>query len=490
MRPFASNSKTCVCVAQRRENVVFESLAGYTSPRVLTWQRDGLPERLFGEVVTGNYFATLGLEPAGGRFFSLEEDAVPGGHPIAVMNYATWQTRFGGSPGVLGQAIRVNNVVLTVIGVAPARFIGVNAIFGPDLWVPASMAEALFPNEMGRALSDRAKAIFLGVGRLQTGTTHARAQANMTAIATSLAREYPEANKNHSVSVRPIGDTLFGASGPGSTSLVFASFGLLLVVAVLLAIACSNLVNLMLVRAMARGSEIAVRIALGATRARLVRQWLTESALLGLLSGGVGAGIGYAGVKVLWAFRPAEVAANLVSPHLDWSVLVYTFVVAAATGIFVGIAPAVRASKIEISEKLKEESRSVGRQRRRVTLANALLVAQVAGSFRLLATAMLFVRSMQHAYDVDPGFQTKHLVVVLTNPGQAGYTRSRTSNFYNTVRERISTLPGVDSVSWASNLPLWGRLASGLRVEGHDAQSRAGTITTIVNTVDVNYFER
>ena len=473
----------------QRENGVFESLAGYTSPRVLTWQRNGPPERLFAELVTGNYFATLGLQPALGRFFSLEEDTVPGGHPITVMNYATWQTRFGGSPSVLGQMIRVNNVVLTVIGVAPARFIGVNAIFGPDLWVPASMAEALFPNEMGRALSDRTKAIFLGVGRIQTGTTRARAQANMTAIATSLAREYPEANKNHAVSVRPIADMLFGASGPGSTSVVFASFGLLLVVLVLLGIACSNLVNLMLARAMARGSEIAVRIALGATRARLVRQWLMESALLGLLSGVVGAGIGYLGVTLLWSFRPAEVGANLVSPHLDWSVLAYTFAVAAATGIFVGIAPAVRASQIEISEKLKDESRSVGRQRRRVTLSNVLLVAQVACSFVLVATAMLFLRSMQHAYDVDPGFQTKRLIVVLTNPGQAGYTRSRTRNFYQAVRERVSALPGVESVSWASNLPLWGRLVSGLRVEGHEPQSQADTITTIVNVVDVNYFE-
>ena len=473
----------------QRENVVFESLAGYTSPRVLTWQHGGLPERLFGELVTGNYFATLGLQPALGRFFSLEEDMVPGGHPIAVMNYATWQTRFGGSPDVLGQAIRVNNVVLTVIGIAPPRFIGVNAIFGPDLWVPASMAEALFPNEMGRVLIDRAKGTFLGIGRLRTGTSRARAQANMTAIAASLAREYPEANKNHGVSVRPIADILFGASGPGSTSLVFASVGLVVVVVVLLAIACSNLVNLMLARAMARGSEVAVRIALGATRARLIRQWLTESALLGVLGGAVGAGIGYVGVKLLWSFRPAEVAANLVSPHLDWSVLAYTFVVAAATGIFVGIAPAVRASQIEISEKLKEESRSVGRQRRRVTLANMLLVAQVACSFLLLATAILFLRSMQHAYDVDPGFQTKRLVVVLTNPGQAGYTKARTSNFYKAVRERVSALPGVESVSWASNLPLWGRLASGLRIEGHEPRSQADTVSTIVNTVDANYFE-
>ena len=472
----------------QRDTTVFRTLSGYTAPRVLTWQRAGQPERLFGELVTGNYFSTLELRPAIGRFFLPDEDTTPGGHPVAVMNYATWQARFGGAPDVVGQTLRLNNIVCTVIGVAPPRFIGVNAVFGPDVWIPASMAQALFPNEMAQAFSDRRQALFIGVGRVRPEVTRAQAQAGLAAIAAALAYQYPDVNEGHTVTIRPIRDVLFGTMANGS-SVAFASIGLLLVVGLVLMIACSNLVNLLLARATTRRHEVAVRMALGATRGRLLRQWLTESVVLGLLSGIVGVVIGNLGVRVLWSFRPPEVATNLVTPKLDLTVLAYTFVTSVAAGVIFGVVPALRASRIELSEKLKEEGRSVGRQRRRVRLANVLLVAQVACSFVLLLTAILFVRSMQRAYDVDPGFQTKNLVLVLTNPGQAGYTKPQTRAFYQAVRDRVATLPGVASVSWASNLPLWGRLVGGLRVEGHEVSSQAETITTVINTVDVKYFE-
>ncbi len=159
----------------------------------MTWQASGASQRMFSELVTGNYFSTLGLRPARGRFFLPEEDSTPGAHAVAVMNYGTWQTRFGGADDIVGKTLRLNNVVFTVIGVAPPAFIGVNAIFGPDLWIPAAMAEQLLPNEMQNALSDRGKAIFLGVGRFKPGVTRAQAQANMATIAADLAREYPAA---------------------------------------------------------------------------------------------------------------------------------------------------------------------------------------------------------------------------------------------------------------------------------------------------------
>ncbi len=158
-------------------NGVFRSLAGYTSPRGVTLQAGGSSQGMFTELVTGNYFSTLGLTPARGRFFLPEEDTTPGAHAVAVMNYGTWQARFGGTDDIVGKTLRLNNVVFTVIGVAPPQFIGVNAIFGPDLWIPAAMAEQLLPNQMRAALTDRGKAAFLGLGRFKPGVTQPQARS-------------------------------------------------------------------------------------------------------------------------------------------------------------------------------------------------------------------------------------------------------------------------------------------------------------------------
>ncbi len=472
----------------RAKNEVFSSLAGYTSPRTVTLRVGRDSERMFAELATSNYFSTLGLDPALGRFFLPEEDTAPGAHAVAVMNYATWRSRFGGAPDIVGKTLQLNNVAFTVIGVAPPRFIGVNAIFGPDLWIPATMCERLYPNEMGDALIARGKAVFFGVGRLKPRFTRSQAQADLATVASALAREYPDANQGHAVSVRPIVDAAFGSAGAGSAPILFASAGLLIVAAIVLLIACSNVANLLLARSAARRHDIALRLALGASRARLVRQLLTESVLLALLGGLAGLWMGYAGLRFLWSFRPAEVSANLATPTLDTAAFAFALVVSLLTGLLFGTLPAWRASRIGVAEILKEEAHLAGRTRSRITLANALLIGQVAFSFLLLVTAALFLRSIARAYEIDPGFQTSRLAVLLTNPGQAGYSKPRTTAFYNEVRERVTAFPGVESVSWASNLPLWGRLAAGLEVEGRTQRSKADTITTVLNTVDLGYF--
>jgi predicted permease len=470
------------------KSAVFSSLAGYTGPRVVTLQMHGGSERMFSELVTVNYFATLGLRPAAGRFFSPEEDGPPGAHPVAVMNYATWQARFGGG-NIVGKTLRLNSMVFTVIGVAAPRFIGVNAVFGPDLWIPAAMAELLLPGEMQGALSDRSKGAFLGVGRLKPGISRMQAQANLATIASALALEHPEADEGHTATVRPILDVVFGSSGGGSAPILLGSAVLLIIVVLILLIACANVANLLLARSAARRQEVAVRLAMGASRRRLVRQLLTESVFLGLVSGVVGFAIGYAGLQMLWSFLPPDVSANLVKPRMDVTVFAFTAVVALLTGLVFGAVPAVRAAGTSVAEALKEEARSVGKGRRTVTFSNVLLVGQVALSFLMLITAGLFLRSMERAYAIDPGFQTRNLAVFLTNPGQAGYAKPQTKAFYRDVRDRVAAMPGIVSVSWASNLPLWGRTMSGLRVEGREQRSKADTITSVVNTVDLNYFE-
>ncbi len=468
-------------------NQVFSSLAGYTSPRVVTLQTDGASERMFCELVTGDYFSTLGLSPTEGRFFSPEEDGTPGGHAVAVLNYGTWQGRFGGEADIVGKVLRLNSGVYTIAGVAPAHFIGVNAIFGPDLWVPAAMTERLLPNEMQNALSDREKTIFQGIGRLKQGMSQVEAQANLATIASDLAREYPATNESRKVTVQPIRDALFASASSGSSPIFFASAVLLIVVGIVLLIACSNVANLLLARAAARRQEMAVRLAMGASRRRLVRQLLTESVLLGFLSGAVGLLMGYAGLQLLFGMLPA--ASNFIAPKFDATVFIFALAISLGTGFLFGIIPAFRASREDAGETLKEEARTTGRGRRVVTLANALLVGQVAFSFLLLMTAALFLRSIQRAYEIDPGFQTAHLATLMTNPGQAGYGRAQTRAFYKDVRERVTRMPGIASASWSSNLPLWNGTVNGLLVEGKQSRSRADKITTILNTVDRDYFE-
>lgn len=465
---------------------VFRSLAAYSSPRGVTWQIENSSQGLFAELVTGNYFSALGLRPVQGRFFLPEEDSSPGSHPVAVMNYATWQSRFGGHADVIGKTLQLNHVVLTVIGIAPEHFIGVSAIFGPDVWVPTAMAQQLFPTEMANVFTDRSKTLFHGIGRLRPGVTQAQAGASLSQIAANLARQYPATNEGRSAIVLSLRDVLFANNGAGSGSVLYGSIGLLVVVGVLLLIACSNVANLLLARAAARHQEMAVRLAIGASRARLLRQLLTESILLGAISGAVGLLFAYTALRLLFHVLPS--GANFVTPRFDAMVFLFALIVSLITGLLFGTLPALRATDVPVAESLKEEARTMGRSRGKVTMANVLMVGQVALSFLLLALASLFLRSIGRAYTIDPGFQTAHLAIFMTSPGQAGYDKPRTTAFYRDVRESVSRIPGVESVSWASNMPLWERPTSTLKVEGHQKRSRADTITTIVNTVDRDYF--
>jgi len=247
---------------------------------------------------------------------------------------------------------------------------------------------------------------------------------------------------------------VFISTSGSSTPIVLAGAVLLIVVGIVLLIACSNVANLLLARAAARQEEMAVRLAMGASRRRLVRQLLTESVFLGLLSGILGVFIGYAGLQLILGTLPGT--ANFVAPKLDATVLVFALLISLATGFLFGAIPALQLSRGSVGAALKD-ARTMGRCRRRISLGNALLVGQVAFSFLLLMTAALFLRSIQRAYDIDPGFQPTHLAVFTTNPGQAGYGKPQTKAFYKDVRERVARIPGVESVSWASNMPLWAR---------------------------------
>jgi predicted permease len=469
------------------QNAVFDSLAGYTSPRPLTYSEGDASQMLFAELVTGNYFATLGIAPSVGRFFAPEEDT-PGGSAAAVVNYATWQTRFGGARDIVGRTVRLNDIVVTVVGVAPRGFIGVNAIFGPDFWLPAAMAERVWPAQMRNAVTDRRMAVLFGLARYRPRVTPAQAQADLATVAAMLAREYPEADEGHTVSVHPIRDAMLAPVGGGTPEqIVFTGAALLVVVGIVLLIACSNVANLLLARSTARRHEITVRLALGASRVRLIRQLLTEALLLGLLGGGAGLLLGYAGLQLLFSALPG--AANFATPKIDGLVFGYALLLSLVTGFLFGTAPALRASRASLAEALKETGRSLGQSRGGINLSNSLLVGQVAFSFLLLVTAALFLRSIGRAYQMDPGFQTAHLAVFTTNAGQSGLSRDQTRTFYREARDQVARMPGIASSAWSANMPLWARALNGLEVEGRQHRSKNDSIRAIVNTIDGAYFE-
>jgi predicted permease len=463
----------------------FSTLAGHSNPMAITMTDTAEPHRIFVEVVTANYFDTLGLKPSMGRFFLPSEDTTPGVAAVAVLGYAAWQSRFGGASDIIGRTIKLNNTPFTIIGIGPKGFKGLYAVFGPDVWVPAMMAEQILPAEQRNALSDRALPLFTGVGRLRPGLTLAPARAEMSIVGAALEREYPDADQGQGVMLRPL---IEAAYGPERQPLRFGGGLLMVIVGMVLLIACSNVANLLLSRAAVRRQEIAVRMALGAGRSRLLRQLLTESVLLGVLGGVLGFLFGYGGCKFLWSLRPAEYAQNLADLRINPSVFGFVFAVSIVTGLIFGIVPALRTSRTSVSEVLREEARTVGRSRRRISLANTLLSGQVAVSLVLLVVAALFLRSIQHEYSIDPGFETKHLALFMLSPGQAGYDRTRTEQFYKQVRERVGAAPGISSLSWASNLPLWGRKDTGVVIEGQGQRKKSEAISVVVNTVDLTYF--
>jgi predicted permease len=466
----------------------FQGIAAFTPPMVMTLSANTGPERVFGQFVSGQYFDTLGLSPAIGRFFRPDEDSLPGSAPVAVLSYNAWKGRFGGATGAIGSRLQLNNVVFAVIGVAPPEFLGVSAIFGPDFWLPATMGERAFPAELRNALSDRGKALFHSVGRLKPDCTMARAQANLATIAATLEREYPATDEGHGISVRPVTEELYSSVG-GAGGMVFGSAVLLAVVALVLTIACVNIANLLLARAATRGREIAVRVAIGAGRGRLIRQLLTESAILSLLGFLAGIGVGYAGCRFVWSFVPAEVVSNMAAPKLDAGVLLCALAVSVATAFLFGLAPALRASKTDVVSGLKEGAGTAGYSKRSARFAKLLLAGQVAFSLVCLVTAAVFLRSVQRAYTIDPGFQSSRLALFMMNPVQAGYSEARVKEFYRAAHDGVTNLPGVRAASWASGLPFWNTPSRSVSIEGTEQRPKSSGVPSVVLTVDPDYLK-
>lgn len=411
---------------------------------------NGKADRALSTYVTGNFFSLLGMKPYAGRFFLPSEGETPGADPITVLSYGYWKTRFGADPEIVGKRILVNAHPCTVVGIAPPEFHGLYPAPAAYLYFPFGMIgtfEAGWPKDL---LSNRALQNLYVLGRLRSGISLAAAQAQLNVVAQRLSAEYPETNKGMTLSVY---SERFARPDPSTSSTLIKAAALFLaLVGLVLLLACANIANLLLVRATGRAREMAVRAALGAARNRLVRQLLTESILLALFGGAAGLFLGILasqGIGSIDLHTPVPV--SLVY-GFDWRIFVYTFAAALLTGVFVGLIPALRASRTSISATLHESGRAIAGGRNRVRAA--LVVLQVAGSLMLLVIAGLFTRSLGAVQHTNLGFDPHNIVDFTMDPSEIGYDETQGLAFYKSLLDRVRSLPGVQSASLTSSVPM------------------------------------
>ncbi len=485
-------------VALRARNQALSGLAAshYTE---LSFGNGSRSEVVRGELVSSDYFDVLRVRPVLGRGFLPEEERTLGAHPVAALSHGFWQSRFNGDPQIIGQTITLNRQQYTVVGVAPAGFNGLMEIFPTDLWLPVTMLPQARP-AFQASLSNRHDQLFAAIGRLNSGVSVAQAQVALETINRQLELADPpptarqrNADEDRSLKLahpRGIGLPHFQRRAQIAATLLFV------VVSIVLLIACANVANLLLARATARRKEIAVRLALGASRFRLVRQMLTESALLGLLGAGAGLLLAFWINRALMALKPplpGAVGFNL-DLRLDASALGFTLLLALLVSVLFGLVPALAASKPEVVPALKDETgtatqRGQRGQRGRFNLRNALVVVQLAVSLVLLIAAGLFIRSLQQMQKIDPGFQTENRLALSFNLEPEGYDEAKGREFSRQLPERVRALPGVQTATMANYLPLgFMLLTEDVTIDGRATPPDARNLNIAAQKVGLDYF--
>ncbi len=448
---------------------------------------DGQPERTWAEFVTGNYFSMLGVDAVVGRTFTAEESRVPGAEPVVVLSFPYWQKRFGGQESAIGRTVKLNGIPFTIIGVAPESFKGTESLLALDLYVPLGMQERFYPNRAGR-FARRGDTNLHVLARLKPGVNLDQARAAVDVLARQLEQKYPETNKATSFALelethsRPV--ISIAEYVPRIAGVFMALVGLVLL------IACANVANLMLARAMARQKEIAIRLALGASRARIVRLLLTESILLAVTGGLLGWLLSFWAIDWLANIRFSTDAPVRFGIEPDWRVQVFSLGIAVLTGLISGVAPALQTSSPNLNETLKEGGRSSaasGRHR----IRSLLVVGQVAVSLLVLICAGLFIQSAKNAEKIDMGFRTENLSMASMDPEAQGYDEARGRRFFKQLTDRVGTLPGVTNASLASSTPLgYNNSTQDVFFEGRATGREEEDRTTIFcNTVGHGYFQ-
>ena len=463
----------------------FSGLAAYSSVSTST-TLNGEATRLDGEIVSGNYFSVLGVKPALGRTFLQEEDQAEELHPVIVLSSDFWHHRLNSDPGIIGKTLTINGHSFTVIGVAPARFRGLNVGSSPAFWVPLAMHNQVMPSFTleGHSLYDARGCDWLDfVGRLEPGRTVAEAQAEAKTLAAREAAAYPDDRKGWTVVAASLTDMRLSPWNADTTGLM----GLLTtVVGLVLLVACSNVAGLLVARASARRMEIGIRTGLGAGRIRLVRQLLTESLLLSLLGGVSSLLLVRFAIPLLAALRLPGMDMAALDLRVDWRVLSFTLALAAFTTVIFGVMPALEASKVNMVETLKGAARTGSL--RKTHLRQTLVVSQIALSFLLLVGSGLLIRTLGNLLEMDLGFDCRNLSLVSVDLGLAGYSEARARQFYPLVLERVQASAGVRSACWASTAPLSGlHIADDIVLED-SALGRDQRINADLNWVSPGFF--
>ncbi|MEO6444944.1 MAG: ADOP family duplicated permease, partial [Gemmatimonadaceae bacterium] len=432
---------------RERTGDVFSSVASWTFAPISLSSGDR-PQRLMGQVVSANFFSTLGVRPALGRFFRPDEDIGRGAHPVVVLGDGSWRSIFGADPRIVGSTIIMNGQSMEVVGVAPPEFRGVMPLIDPVAFVPLMQLAQMQP-ERASSFENRGNNFMNIVARLKDGVTLTQASARLTAVNDQLTTTYPDNYEKSGIILIRQSDA--GIHPTVRSAQVGLSVVILAVVGVLLLVACVNVSNLFLARARDRAREMAVRIAIGASRGRLVRQLLVESLVFAVLAGAVGilvavVGIGLANqisLPMNVGFRP--------DLRLNAQVLTFTFLVTVIAGVIFGVAPAIQATHPSLVPALKGEA-PAGDSRSRVR--QGLIVAQMALSIILLTCAGLFIADLRTATRLDVGFNPDDAVTASFAPSLQGYDRARSEQFYRTLLDRLRTTPGVDAVGMTGTLPL------------------------------------
>jgi macrolide transport system ATP-binding/permease protein len=442
-------------------------------------------ERVIGQIVSGNYFAVVGVRPALGRFFLPDEDRTPGTHPVVVISHGLWQRRFGADPAVLGKTVSLNNYRYTVVGVAPREFTGTTRGTINDVYVPVMMQVQAQPGRNSK-LEDRGSGWLTLLGRLKPETTRAQAQAAFSALVQEAKQTFPGTNDPAKVFL------LDGSRGftRRVNDLTLPLKLLMGAVGFVLLIACANVANLLLARGAARRKELAVRLAIGASRFRIMRQLLTESLILTVLGGSAGLLVASWLTQLLLGFQEqSNFVPRTLDGSLDGRILGFTLGLSLLTGLVFGLAPALQAAKSDFVKALKEETSLLGTSARRLSLRNVLVVTQVALSLIVLIGAGLCVQSLRKLHAIDPGLEPAKVLTASFDLSLNGYNQARGQQFFTQLTERVAALPGVEAASLAHGLAfsafIWTRSAT---IEGYQPQPNE-RLAFNFNAISPNYFQ-
>jgi putative ABC transport system permease protein len=466
----------------RERTSTLSNLYAYREPTPMSLGGRAFAERIYGTMVSGSYFPTLGTRAVVGRLLNELDDVTMGAHPVAVISYELWERRFEANPGIEGQAITLNGHSFAVVGVVPRGFQGTN-LLEPDVWVPLAMLTQAAPRMPARMLTERRIEWLMMGGRLKDGVTILQAQSEMQAIATALEREFRDSYEGRGIAVAR------WAVVPGRIGWVAGFLTLLMaIVGLVMLIACVNIAGMMLARAVVRRREIAVRLAMGAGRGRLVRQLLTESLIVFAAGGIPGLILTRWLTSRLLALLPSLPVPISLDVPTDWRVLGFSIVLCLAAAILSGLAPALQASRTNLTPALKVDGLESGPSRLR--LRNAFVVGQITMSLLLVIVAGLFLRSLQHAANIEPGFDQQLVDVIALDLSVANLDEKSGSSFLRTVLERLRALPGVESASAATDLPLdGGTMGLGaLRLPGSTRPDGSNEISADWNVVEPGFF--